>query len=304
MSHEEGTERFGIQLSGLPGPIGRILSAKIRKQRPPRTFVDQSRSGKPSITVDELTRPRPIFQIRKKPTTTVPGGRPIIRIQRAIGPTPAHTRRVPKPPEIIRATPTGGRVFTGGSPTFDERAGGFSFPASGASGAPARPPKAIAKVEPEVAGMSLHKDLLKRLAGAGLGKSTRSKIVSGVIGGIAGRVLPGLGRVATSPAATAGGIGLAVGSLFGRGGGAAQDGACPVGHHLNKQDGVGGPAGTYCVKNRRMNVGNARAARRSVRRLKGARKLLRDIEKMMPTRSTRRRAPAGHSAHLHHTGGN
>jgi len=79
--------------------------------------------------------------------------------------------------------------------------------------------------------------------------------------------------------------------------------ACPSGWHLNKQDGVGGPAGTYCVRNRRMNFGNARSARRSVRRLKGARKLLKDIEKMMPTRTTRRRAPAGHSAHLHHSGG-
>jgi len=78
---------------------------------------------------------------------------------------------------------------------------------------------------------------------------------------------------------------------------------CPSGWHLNKQDGVGGPAGTYCVRNRRMNFGNARSARRSVRRLKGARKLLKDIEKMMPSRPRARRAPAGHSAHLHHSGG-
>jgi len=70
-------------------------------------------------------------------------------------------------------------------------------------------------------------------------------------------------------------------------GGAAD--ACPSGWHLNKQDGVGGAAGTYCVRNRRMNFGNARSARRSVRRLKGARKLLRDIEKMMPTRTVRAR---------------
>lgn len=151
--------------------------------------------------------------------------------------------------------------------------------------------------------MSLHKGLLKRLASAGLGKSVRSKVAAATIGAIAGRILPSVGRVLGSPALSGAAAGFGVAQLFNAGGG-AEGGACPVGHHLNKQDGVGGPAGTYCVKNRRMNVGNARAARRSVRRLKGARKLLRDIEKMMPTRSTRRRAPAGHSAHLHHTGGN
>jgi len=98
---------------------------------------------------------------------------------------------------------------------------------------------------------------------------------------------------------TALGIGAAVGSFFARN----SDGSCPVGTHPIKQDGVHGAKGSYCVRNRRMNVGNARAARRSVRRLKGARKLLRDIEKMMPTKTSRRRAPVGHAAHLHHTGG-
>jgi len=122
------------------------------------------------------------------------------------------------------------------------------------------------------------------------------KIAPIVAGGIAaaGRVLPSIGRVLGSPAVTAGSIGLGVGALLGSGGG----GVCPAGSHLAK-DGSG-----RCVRNRRMNFGNARAARRSVRRLKGARKLLRDIEKMMPTRAVKRRAPAGHSAHLHHTGGN
>lgn len=107
-------------------------------------------------------------------------------------------------------------------------------------------------------------------------------------------------RAATGRAATAAGLGVALGSTLG--GGGAQGGQCAAGFHPNKQDGVGGPAGTYCVRNRRMNVGNARAARRSVRRLKGARKLLRDIEKMMPSKPSRRRAPAGHTARLEHTG--
>lgn len=98
-------------------------------------------------------------------------------------------------------------------------------------------------------------------------------------------VLPVIGR-----AVAAFGAGVTVGSFFARN----DDGSCPVGTHPIKQDGVHGPKGSYCVRNRRMNVGNARAARRSVRRLKGSRKLLRDIEKMMPTRTTRRRAPEHH----------
>lgn len=93
--------------------------------------------------------------------------------------------------------------------------------------------------------------------------------------------------------------GAAVGSFFARN----EDGSCPVGTHPVKQDGVRGPKGSYCVRNRRMNVGNARAARRSVRRLKGARKLLRDIEKMMPSKTSRRRGPTHATASkIIHTG--
>lgn len=40
------------------------------------------------------------------------------------------------------------------------------------------------------------------------------------------------------------------------------------GWHLNKQDGKYGPKGTYWVRNRAMNPGNARALRRAVRREK------------------------------------
>jgi len=113
-------------------------------------------------------------------------------------------------------------------------------------------------------------------------------------GGIFGRIL----RSPVARGIAAGAAGSALVSGLGGDGG-----ACPSGWHLNKQDGVGGAAGTYCVRNRRTNFGNARAARRSVRRLKGARKLLKDIERMMPSKTRTRRAPTGHSAHLHHTGG-
>jgi len=100
----------------------------------------------------------------------------------------------------------------------------------------------------------------------------------------------------------AGAVGVgAVGAATLIGGAPDEVGRCPVGFHLNKQDGVGGPAFSYCVRNRRMNVGNARAARRSVRRLKGARKLLKDIEKMMPSKPRARRLPAPHlpAPHTH-----
>jgi len=114
-----------------------------------------------------------------------------------------------------------------------------------------------------------------RAAGSGIFRRIlRSPVVRGIAAGAAGSAL--------------------VSGLSG------PDGACPSGWHLNKQDGVGGEAGTYCVRNRRTNFGNARAARRSVRRLKGARKLLKDIEKMMPTRTVRR-APT--RADIHHAGG-
>lgn len=101
---------------------------------------------------------------------------------------------------------------------------------------------------------------------------------------IAGRVLPGLGRILTGRVATGVGIGALGATLLGGANG------CPSGFHPAK-DGSG-----RCVRNRRMNFGNARAARRSVRRLKGARKLLQDIEKMMP----RRPAPKSRAQHHHH----
>ena len=98
------------------------------------------------------------------------------------------------------------------------------------------------------------------------------------------RVARGAGRVITGRTAAAASAGVLVGQLLPDG----STGACPSGFHLAK-DGSG-----RCVRNRRMNFGNARAARRSVRRLKGARKLLQDIEKMMPRR------PAARSRQHHH----
>ena len=46
-------------------------------------------------------------------------------------------------------------------------------------------------------------------------------------------------------------------------------GCCPTGYHLDKQ------TGSRCVRNRRMNVANPRALRRSMRRVQGFEKLAR-----------------------------
>jgi len=48
---------------------------------------------------------------------------------------------------------------------------------------------------------------------------------------------------------------------------AMMNGCCPSGFHPDKR------SGTYCVRNRRMNVANPRALRRSMRRVQGFEKL-------------------------------
>lgn len=76
-------------------------------------------------------------------------------------------------------------------------------------------------------------------------------------------------------------------------------GLCPVGFHPIKQAGKFGPAGSYCVRNRRMNVLNGRAASRAIRRIRGARKMLMRIERQLP-KPRRSYAPRGHRARLTH----
>lgn len=70
--------------------------------------------------------------------------------------------------------------------------------------------------------------------------------------------------------------------------------ACPSGFHPAK-DGTG-----RCVRNRRMNPMNPRAARRAIRRIKMARKMLQEIERQLPKQRTRARAFPGHRARLTH----
>ncbi len=74
---------------------------------------------------------------------------------------------------------------------------------------------------------------------------------------------------------------------------------CIAGHHINKstyltRNGIV-QAGTACVKNRRMNPLNPRAASRAMRRLDGFSRATRSVEKMM-TRIARKNAPRGRAA--------
>lgn len=73
--------------------------------------------------------------------------------------------------------------------------------------------------------------------------------------------------------------------------GAGLGGACPMGFHLDKR------TRSRCVRNRRMNPLNGRAATRAIRRIKGARKMLQKIERQLP-RAKSRTAPR--RPHHHH----
>ena len=81
---------------------------------------------------------------------------------------------------------------------------------------------------------------------------------------------------------------------FGPGGaGAGAGGACPAGFHLDKR------SRSRCVRNRRMNPLNGRAATRAIRRIKGARKMLQKIERQLPKSKTRRTPAHPHRVHVH-----
>lgn len=69
-------------------------------------------------------------------------------------------------------------------------------------------------------------------------------------------------------------------------------GVCPVGFHVDKR------TGTRCVRNRRMNVLNPRAATRAIRRVRGARKMLQKIERQLPKAKARATPHRGHRHHV------
>jgi len=258
--------------------IGAIRRPKSDGRKAPRQSVETFQKSERAILTRKTAASRVKNRVVTKPATR--SGPPVFSTAPGI------------PIERISEIPRPGPVASNGGNRFSIPSIDFLGAGQNVVHLPAVIPKPEAPV-------SIHKSILSGISGglsAGIQKRITSKIAPAAIAApaiaaAAGRVLPAIGRVLGSRTVAAGSAGLALGSLFGGGG---SGGVCASGEHLNKQDGIGGPKGTYCVKNRRMNFGNARAARRSVRRLKGARKLLRDIEKMMPTRSVKRRAPQHH----------
>jgi len=70
--------------------------------------------------------------------------------------------------------------------------------------------------------------------------------------------------------------------LFNGGTGCGPTNPCCRGEHLNKSmDCAGNPAGTKCVRNRRMNPLNPRALRRATRRLKGFESAVKNTRKQL-----------------------
>lgn len=267
------------KLAGFGGGIssGSIRAQAVRKVRAlaEAKSVIRRTIGKPSSPVTRA----PVRTVAKSaPRVTEPG-----IIERAIArevpsARPAKETTVPRfqIPGNLRGTPPPGvaTVFTPGLP-----------PVPKTIAPPVIPRTPVVAKEPPV---SFHKSIISTLTGAvnqriSSAVAPRQASIVGPAVAAAGRVLPSIGRVLTGRVATGVGIGALGASILGGGGN-----GCPSGYHLAKD------GSQRCVRNRRMNFGNARAARRSVRRLKGARKLLRDIEKMMPTKTRARRAPTHH----------
>ena len=71
--------------------------------------------------------------------------------------------------------------------------------------------------------------------------------------------------------------------------------ACPAGFHLDKR------TRSRCVRNRRMNPLNGRAATRAIRRIKGARKMLQKIERSLPRAKARAVPRHGHRVRVEAT---
>jgi len=112
----------------------------------------------------------------------------------------------------------------------------------------------------------------KPVIGAALGIPMIPTIVGGVAGAVAGKAMVPAGPPPAPPSMP--GIGAVVGQAVGAAAGAyisarPAGGVCPSGYHPDKR------TGTKCVRNRRMNIANPRALRRSMRRVKGFEKLAR-----------------------------
>jgi hypothetical protein len=151
--------------------------------------------------------------------------------------------------------------------------------------------KIVGKVAPK---------FLKAIPGVGTALSLASILpgASRAIGGITGiasRVTAAGGRAAmVSPGLNvARGMGAGRALTLAGGGAAAVGGASGLyGLYKNQLEQQGVPSGTAAAharamtghRRRRMNPGNARAARRAIRRIKSVRKLLHSIEAQLPKR--------------------
>ena len=112
----------------------------------------------------------------------------------------------------------------------------------------------------------------KPVIGTAIGGPIGGLILGGTVGVAAGKALVPAGGAPAAPPSMPG-IGMiqpvVAGVVQGAMAGRAMGGLCPSGYHPAK-DGSG-----RCVRNRRMNVANPRALRRSMRRVKGFEKLAR-----------------------------
>ncbi len=119
--------------------------------------------------------------------------------------------------------------------------------------------KPVWKVAKPLIGSALFGPVVGGVIGASAAASSASKALVPVAP-VAPPSMPGVGMIAAQAAGAA-----AAGYMGAR----AMGGVCPSGYHPAK-DGSG-----RCVRNRRMNVANPRALRRSMRRVQGFEKLAR-----------------------------
>jgi len=119
--------------------------------------------------------------------------------------------------------------------------------------------KSVWKIAKPVLGAAIGGPVGAAIIGTGTGVAIGKSLVP-VPGALpAPPSMPGVGMIQPVVA------GMVQGAMAGR----AMGGVCPSGYHPDKR------TGTRCVRNRRMNVANPRALRRSMRRVKGFEKLAR-----------------------------
>jgi len=146
-------------------------------------------------------------------------------------------------------------------PMGDYRTGGYGYPQGdpGLFGFIGKAVKSIWKVAKPAIGLAIGGPVGALLTGAVVGGAVGTALVPSTGAPPAPPSMPGVGMIQPVVA------GITQGVLAGR----AMGGVCPSGYHPAK-DGSG-----RCVRNRRMNVANPRALRRSMRRVKGFEKLAR-----------------------------